>query len=82
MVYYCSVTGQHGFVDYARAGDQHGVAWHDAPVRGQHHDVTGHQAARVHNTLLAAVLGRSEYSHRERTSRTGHAMQVSTHLLI
>ncbi len=45
-------TCEHALVDDGVAGQQDGVARHDAAVRGNHDDVTGHELPRHHLLLL------------------------------
>lgn len=40
------LTCEHAFIDDAGAADQHSVTWHDGPVAGDDHHITGHQISR------------------------------------
>lgn len=40
------LTCEHAFIDNAGAADQHGVTWHDGPIAGDDHNITGHQISR------------------------------------
>lgn len=41
-----ALTCEHAFIDDTGAADQHGVTWHNGPIAGDDHHITGHQISR------------------------------------
>lgn len=56
-------TCKHAFIDDTGATDQHGVTWHDGPIAGDDHHVTGHQISRQNFLdICQEICGRNKVS--------------------